>query len=189
MPTDSVVATRYYFGHVISGRAAEYYASLNADLAQRFGVKNLAETQPPHFTLRPPFEVDSIADVVDEYVESLASGCQPLPFSLEGFGSFPLTKEGITIFLKVVPNKSLQKCVNYLAIRLAEFGDDVRPAPLPIKLHVSVARYLAPKQWIDILAYLTNLPKPRFDLEFDHVALMAKSGGRWELKKKYHFAS
>jgi 2'-5' RNA ligase len=172
---------RYYVGHLIKGDAAEYYKHITADLAERFGVKNLSEKAPPHFTFKAPFESSNIEEF-EQKLGDVASRQKPAPLSIEGFG-----RMGKTVFLAIKPDPELQKQANEIALALSQFGQSRRSVPIPLRFHVSVARFLKPKQLREIWDYVQTLPKPQFDVTFDGLALFVFVGRRWEIQSTWPF--
>jgi hypothetical protein len=73
---------------------------------------------------------------------------------------------------------------SHLATELGELVDG-KSVPLPIKMHVSVARKLAPGLYKRIMQYLEALPDPYFESTFDNLTLFRNVGGKWIVEETY----
>ncbi len=174
---------RYFVGYIIEGEAAKYYKTLNEDLFNRFGVKNIALTKPLHMTFKAPFESDNI-EPFNEQLSDLSQRA-PTPFVLNKFGRFETFD--LTIYLAPVENKILQQNVDKIADAISGFGDKKLPTHLPIRLHASIARHLKPELVAKVWEYLMNLPAPYFELSFNNLTLFKDNNGSWEVESIHHF--
>lgn len=167
----------YFVGHLIEDSRAEYYGTLTADLAKRFGIEDLSKRIPAHLTLKPPFSPEDLSSFKRE-VEELATGTESLPLRISGFGRFGMR----TIFLDIEADASLQNAAESVARSL---GAPIRSNPL--HLHVSVARHLDQETFKDVWEYVQELPRPEFDTRFDNLTLFKKTGREWAIEERYSF--
>lgn len=172
---------KYFVGHLINGEAAEYYREITADLASRFGIKNLAEKLPPHLTLRAPFESDDIVQF-ERRVRRLAGQEKPMRFSIDGFGNFG----DKTVFLSV-KGAGIKEKLEKIAKTLTDFDGGQKPMPTPLFSHISIARFLKPQEYGKIIEYLSRLPVPNFNLDFDNLTIFIRKENRWNIFKTYYF--
>lgn len=173
---------KYFAGYLVGGEAAEYYAKIANDLAFRFGVRDLSERIPPHFTLKPPFTTDNLASF-REALAALAGKEHPTPFVLEGLDSH----SGGTVYLAVAQNAAFRRQAEKLVHALFPFGEHQKTLRLPFTPHVSIARYLTEEEKAKVLEYLGMLPSPRFELSFDNLTLFAHDGARWRAEETFKF--
>lgn len=176
---------RYFAGYLLEGEAAAFYNTLAADLAARFGIRNLAEYIPPHFTLKAPFETRDIAPF-KEQLSALAAEETPVTFLLEGFGRF--REKGVIFFY--IGGEKLWECLPRIVECIAPFGDNRKELNSEVlKTHISVARRVEEPLRDEIWRYVKNLPKPRFELRFDNIALFRFEEGKWMVENVYRFGS
>lgn len=175
---------KYFAGYLIEGEAAEYYQKITFHLSHRFGIKNLSEYVSLHLTLKPPFETEDIVPF-EKLLEETAIKEETIPFAIQGFERFGLSSR--TIFLDIEKNPSLQEKCEKILHTLADFGDNKRAEPLPLKLHASVARHLTPEESQKVWDYVSSLPAPHFDLQFNNLTLFIFKNNCWEIQKIYHF--
>ena len=172
---------RYFVGYKVYGEVEEYYSEITAAIERKFSVTSLARKIPPHITLQPPFEVDTI-DIVRAELAELAASSVSLPLPIRGFGSFGTR----TLYLKVVADEELQQQGDSLASELARIvpGKEVS---LPITMHVSIARRLAPQQFQEVHSYLRSLPEPSFAAEADNLTLFRYINDAWMVEEMFEF--
>ena len=175
---------KYYVGCLIKGKAADYYKEITTDLAQRFGIKNLSDTKPPHLTFKAPFETEGI-ETFEKEISEMASRQKVSQFCIKGFSRFDL--ESKTIFLAIKPDPELQRKANGIVKALMHFGENRKFVPEPLYLHVSIARYLDFELSQKIWAYVATLPAPQFKVAFDNLTLFVNQDNRWEIKSTFSF--
>lgn len=175
---------KYFAGYLIEGEAGGYYKKVTADLSSHFGIKDLSKHIPPHLTLKPPFETEDITPF-EKIIEGLVEKEEVLPFSIDEYGRFNLESE--TIFLSVQQQQNLQEKAEKILSTLADFGNNQKPVHLPLKLHASIARHLTPHKSQEIWEYVSSLPVPHFDLQFDNLTLFVFQNDNWEVRKIYRF--
>ncbi|MDP2704806.1 MAG: 2'-5' RNA ligase family protein [Patescibacteria group bacterium] len=175
---------RYFIGYLIEGEAGEYYKKITADLSERFGIKNLSEYIPLHLTLKAPFETGDIS-VIEKVLEDTAVKEETSPLVIDGFERFG--SQSRTIFLGIKDNVRVQEKAEKLLHLLSGFGNYQKPIPLPLKLHASIARYLSPEQSQNVWDYVSSLPAPHFDLQFNNLTLFVHQDNHWEIQKTFYF--
>ncbi|HEX8591633.1 MAG TPA: 2'-5' RNA ligase family protein [Candidatus Paceibacterota bacterium] len=169
----------YFVAHRINGEAADYYAQLTKNIEKHFGLPALVRRSPAHITLKPPFTADDVSGVRARLAE-LAAEMPPLPLTIRGFDTFRQR----TLYLHIVMAPELLERGSHLATELGELVDG-KSVPLPIKMHVSVARKLAPGLYKRIMQYLEALPDPYFESTFDNLTLFRNVGGKWIVEETY----
>ena len=172
----------YLIAYRIEGDAAAYYARLTGELERRFGIENLARRIPAHVTLKPPFKTGDIAPVLAK-LEEVARRTIAVPLTLSGFETFRQK----TVYLDVAMSPELQQVGTDLASEFSELVDG-RGVPLPIKMHVSVARKLAPGLYKRIMQYLEGVPAPHHEMSFDNVTLFRHTGVKWVMERAFPLA-
>ncbi|HEY0010448.1 MAG TPA: 2'-5' RNA ligase family protein [Candidatus Paceibacterota bacterium] len=173
---------RYLLAHHIRGDAAGYYVRLTKDLEKRFGIPSLSRRSPAHITLKPPFETDDLEPVIGKLTQVSAFVPQ-LPLKIRGFETFRQK----TIYLDVPMTPELQQWGTELASECAGLVDG-RAIPLPIKMHISVARKLAPGLYQRVMRYLGTLPIPEFDSVFDSVTLFQYVNNKWVVHRVFELS-
>lgn len=172
---------RYFVGYLVEGEAAQYYEKITADLAGRFGVKNLAERIMPHLTLKAPFESQDILPL-ERTLESIARSMEIVPFEIDGFGHF---ENNETVYLSVTPNQALEARATEAADLIAAFGDNRQEIPRPFRPHISIAKYLKQDSFTPIWGYLSKLARPHFLLNFDAIMLAEHENGLWRTRRVF----
>ena len=173
---------QYFVGYLVEGEASNYYKTLTTELEQRFGVKNLSNFIPPHFTFRIPFETEKIEEF-EQYVDQITSSIKSVGISINGFDK--LEGKRMTIFLSAISESmdTLEGIIDSL-----EQYDEANKAPKrPLILHTSIARFLSPEQCEEIWNYLQTLPAPQFNLKFDNLTIFKLVDDIWEVHKIFRF--
>lgn len=175
---------RFFTGYLIEGDAADYYKKLTEDLASRFGIDNLNEHIPPHFTFKPPFDTSNIEEF-EKMIEVLSKELKVQKIVIKGFERFDF--ESPTIFLNAQEDQELMIAIKKIVTTLKEYGENRNFLPDPFRLHASVARYLSKDQSDEIWSYLQTIPQPSFTLNFDNLTIFSKNGNKWEVYRTYRF--
>ena len=173
---------QYFVGYLVEGEASDYYKKLTSDLAQKFGIKNLSDFIPPHFTFRIPSETEKIEDF-EHYLEQLSSSIKPVDISISGFDK--LEGRRMTIFLSATSADmdELEGVIDSL-----EQYDEANKTPKrPLILHTSVARFLSPEQCEEVWSYIQSLPNPHFNLKFNNLTIFKLVEENWEVYKIFPF--
>jgi 2'-5' RNA ligase len=173
---------QYFVGYLAEGEASDYYKTLTSDLEQRFGIKNLSNFIPPHFTFRIPFETEKIEEF-EQYVDQLTSNVKPVGMSINGFDK--LEGKRMTIFLSATSES--MDTLEGIIDSLEQYDGANKTPKRPLILHTSIARFLSPEQCGDIWNYLQTLPTPQFNLKFDNLTIFKLVEENWEVYKIFRF--
>lgn len=173
---------RYFIGNLIRGESSEYYKTTCTDLAMRFGIMDISTLVPPHMTIKAPFERNS-PEMIDDVI-AMVSEAPAHTVKLEGWNHF----DNRTIFTeaKQVPPKLVEYLRGVLA-KLRAIGLGSTPLEQKFHLHMSVARFLQPKQFEEVWRYLASVPKPNFDIRFDNLTIFEKDKDdkAWKVMKTF----
>jgi 2'-5' RNA ligase len=174
---------RYFIGSLLRGEVAEYYKVTCTDLANRFGIANVADIVPPHITIKTSFERPN-AEIIDE-VLALNTEVKPIPISLSSWNHFGTR----TIFMEgQKPDRALIEYTNTLLGKLRASGIPTSPEDREVHIRMSIARFLKPREFQDIWNYLQTVPAPKFDMTFDNVTIFYKENKddkAWKVLKTF----
>lgn len=160
---------RYFIGCHIRGEAAEFVKATTSDLAARFGITDVTTIAPPYMTVKAPFERNNL-EMVEEVI-SLATEVPPRPLTLSGWNHF----DNRTIFIDAKDSSpELTSYLRSVLAKLRAIGLPVNPLEDKLHLHLSVARFLKPKEYEEIWKYLSTIPVPKFDIMFDNLTIYTK---------------
>ncbi len=173
---------RYCVVYLVKGELQEYFNQITTDVALKFGTKDLSKRVPPHITLKYPFETDDIREVENKIIATI-KGKPNFNFIVEGFERFADKKE--TIFLSVKVDEAAYSVLKQVISEIGEIGED-RNFPV-YKPHLSVVRHLDDGLSDKISEYLNTLPKSRFELFFNNVAILAFENDVWRVYKEFSF--
>jgi len=177
---------RYFVGHKLNDEEVnEYYETITSKLAEKFGIKNLGARVAPHFTLKSPFESEKMEEL-ERMLEKLAKEQKAIPFEIQGFGRFS-NDFGNTIYLAVNNNPELDESAQQISDSIRNFGRKKNQTPKPLKLHVSLARYMDENQAQKAWQYLYSVPISKFNLQFDNIAIFEYFPGGWKIYREFNF--
>ncbi len=176
---------KYFIGYNIEGEAKWYHNEVSTELSDTFGIENLSNHTPAHFTLIPPFNADEeeIA-MVETVLEKRLENFKPFPLLIEGFGHFHTT----TVFLNATSTVYGYKCINEIEEILFElpFLNKVDSTSTRKRvLHASIGRFLTEEQFRKIWNYLQHIPPPRFALLCNAITMYVRIEEEWRIYAQY----
>lgn len=174
---------RYFIGSLLRGEASEYYKTTCADLANRFGIANVAEIVPPHITVKSAFEKPN-AEIIDECL-SLNTEVAPMPISLASWNHFGTR----TIFIEGdKPSAELKAYADSIVAKLRAAGIPSTIEEKELQIRMSVARFLKPQEYTNVWNYLQTVPAPKFEMMFDNLTIFYKENKddkAWKVLKTF----
>lgn len=173
----------YFVGYLADKKVNDYYNRICSDLHEKFGIKNLSQEIPPHFTLKPPFLVDSIQDL-EQFIEMIIPKVEKSIFEICDFKS--LEGKRMTIVLSPMGEyffsemKKTAEILNSYNISNDRFIENLKP-------HLTIGRFISQEQFPKIWEYVQCLEKPHFDSIFDNLTIFVKNKDqeKWEIYKTY----
>lgn len=139
--------------------------------------------QPPHVTIKWPFEVDDIS-IFEDYCKELSNDTTPFKINAEGYGFF----EPKVIFLKVLPSNEL------IELHLKILDD------LKVRFNIEKNKFEGRnQQFHTTLAYedisedafyrakeeLETSEEPKISFKFNSIGLFKFTGEEWVIHKKF----
>ena len=174
---------KYFIGCQVRGEVAEYHRITCTDLANRFNIDNVADIAPAYITIKGPFERATI-DAVDNII-ALNTEVDPMPLELTGWNHFGTR----TIYVDVKPKTpGAKQFIGSILQKLRTVGVQTMPNEMDPHLHLSVARFLNPKNYTDIMTYLSSVPAPKFDIMLDNLTIYSKESDAdktWKIVKTF----
>ena len=145
------------FGILLEGPAFNLVRELELDLCERFGLC-WGLRQPPHVTVKGPFEIDAWGPVT-QYLEKVSAEIAPFDIELRGFGHFG----DAVIFHDVVESNALQD-LHYQFVNDARRLFSAAPRPFEkenVKFHATLAlEDVAPPAFERAWDYLQTIESP-----------------------------
>ena len=179
----AIFIMRYFIGSLLRGEVAEYYKTTCIDLANRFGIANVAEIVPPHITVKTSFEKPN-PEAIDECL-SLNTEVPTIPISLSNWNHFGTR----TIYMEgAKPSDELKAYANDIIAKLKAIGIPTVMEERELHIRMSVARFLNPKDYQLVWNYLQTVPAPKFDLVFDNLTIFYKENKddkAWKVLKTF----
>lgn len=175
---------KYFIGHLLSKEVENYYKKITLDLSNKFGIKNLSEYIPPHFTFKPPFEFNN-EELLKEEIRGVIKDLETFNIKIYDFGNFYF--ESRTIYLKPKNNEDIQNKLKDIILKTNNIGDKNIKARDPFELHISIARYLDHDKFEEIWSYLKLIEKPNIDREFNNLTLFVKENDNWIVRETCRF--
>jgi 2'-5' RNA ligase len=139
--------------------------------------------QPPHVTIKWPFEVEDIT-IFERYCEELAKKINSFEVSIEGYGFF----EPEVIFLKVIPSKELVNLhlkilydlkTNF-SIEKNQFEGQNQ------QFHTTLAyEDISQEMFSKAKEELENSEQPKISFKFNSIGLFKFTGEEWIIHKKF----
>lgn len=175
---------KYLVAYVIKGAAREWHIETSTALAERFNLLPVYPHIPPHATFKAPFEIEDI-EPVRVVLADIAAGASPSPVTMTGIDHFNKR----VLFAGVYFSKEGQKVIKDLRTRLREIpGLPFAPQDNSTRFHATLCRFTPPEQCADVLAFAKERAE-RFDMTFDHIALLQKPEKQWEVKGEFYLGT
>lgn len=174
---------QYLIAYILSDPVATFHRELTAEISNKFNIADVAESIPPHLTLKSPFSVDSTASV-QEVLSASAREFQPASLTFSGFDHF----DERVLYLDVTASSLARQQIDVLTERLRE-DDSISLSKYddPITLHATVARASDLELFKKIKEYLEGIESPNFTDSFDGVSLLVKKNDTWKKVQHYPF--
>ena len=157
---------RYFIGYLFEGEARNYLEEISEDISQTFGTRPLHRRTPPHLTLYRPFETEDIR-LERQILSEWSSKAIATPFNLEGFGRFT----DRVIFVDANVDMYIKGLVEDLQHSISKIPGMPQESGRPWRPHATLVKREMPEKIEWVWKYLSELPKPQFDLNFDAVTL------------------
>lgn len=172
-----VTSMLYLAAYLIRGEAGDWHRRLTGEIAEKFGVLDLAKRIPPHLTLFPPTDLSdpgNMKKVVSRWTEQLGAHSRP-DMVLNGLGYWGRR----VVYAEISVSESIRQRVAELRAGLdEELGTAVqRQTWLP---HASLARKSRSEKIDRVREYVSGLEKPYFILPLDQAAVLRYQDGKWE---------
>lgn len=173
---------KYSIFYIMKGKAGRYNKKLVKEVGPKFGENYMIENPlPPHITLKYPFgtkNIKKVEGVLSDFVKKY----KPSKIKMIGFGHF----QRFVIFLKFELSKSAIKTQRELIkelgkiknVRIQEHDKKWHP-------HATISYGNTKKSFNEIWNYLKKLNKPKFELMFDNITIMKKSGKCWKVYRRF----
>jgi len=155
---------------LVSEEIFNWMRRIEVGLLRDYGA-NPGIKQPPHITIKQPFETDHI-EPFEEYLDKLAEVIEPFEITLKGVGSFD---QGV-IFLDVIQDPRLKALQQRILSDLA--SRRVRAAPFEDEryhFHATLATGLGNENFAKARKQLENVDA-EFRFVFDTIALFMNIG-------------
>ncbi len=139
--------------------------------------------QPPHITIKWPFETDDLKKFED-YCAELAREIDPFIVKIKGFGFF----EPKVIFLKVVPNKKLLNLhLRILKDMKERFGiNSNKFEGKDQQFHTTLAYGdLKESEFYRAKEELEKIKQPELSFKFNKIGLYRYTGEEWVIHKEF----
>lgn len=174
---------KYSIFYLLSGEAKKYNQKLINETAEISGERYIIEVSklPPHVSLKSSFELKDSKEL-EKVLKDFTKKHKKAKIKVRGFSNF----RRFVAFIKTDFSPEAKKIQKELVLTLKkELKIESSEHDLKFKPHVTIC-YGNTKETFDILwNHLKKLKKPEFDLEFDSLALMKKSGTRYKLYKEF----
>ncbi|PIZ76436.1 hypothetical protein COY05_01100 [Candidatus Peregrinibacteria bacterium CG_4_10_14_0_2_um_filter_38_24] len=147
------------YGIVLEGEIFNFMRDMELKLFQQYGFEKGME-QPPHITIKPPFEVEEIDSYMD-YLEEFCSKIDSFDVELEGFNSF----SNKVIYLDVMKNDMLHKLNQIIMSDLKLESDEMI-------FHATLGYGdLSEEKFKDAFEYLKVNFKPKFKFRVSKIGI------------------
>jgi 2'-5' RNA ligase len=175
---------KYFIGYLLEDGALDYYNNITTELSEKFGIENLSEYIPPHFTFKPPFNFDD-EEKLNEELRQVAKSIKSFSVTIDDFGTFDF--ESKTIYIKPKYDESSQSKFENIVSMTNSVGDSGVKGWDPFRPHASIARHLDANKSEEIWSYLQSYEKPKIDCNVDNLTLFVKEDGKWGVKNIFRF--
>jgi len=175
---------RYAIFFLLKGDSKTYKDKLSKYSAIKFNEKRIFESKvPAHVTLKGPFETRNIVPIKN-ILRQFAKNQNTTSIKITGFGHFNKS----VIFLNFKFPESAKKIQKDLVSELKNF-DDILITRHDLDFHPhSTISYVKDKDKFRFMwHYFEKLKCPKFQMKFDHIALMKKDNNQWVLYRKFKF--
>lgn len=169
---------KYYIAYLLTGDPEKRHNYLTYEIEKRFGF---VRTNPPHVTLKRPFETDLVAET-ERFLESFVKTHKKEKIAFKGFGAF----EKDVIFAEV-------KLSSEATALIAAFDAEIKKIPgmefddyeKNRKLHSTLVDKGNIKKVFRPLWDFITLGTFDFSAWLDNIAIMKKSGKKYTVYKQY----
>lgn len=160
--------------YLLPEKARSYHEQLRLDVENEFNLRgSTLFPTPSHITVKYRFETDCI-EAVEEILEEFSRNQVKTSWSLSGFGYFK-NDDQLVIFIDVLPSQAARAAHARFLQELKKL-DWMQWGPFDyadMHFHVTLAGTgLTHGNFDAVWKYVSQRPKPQFDLLFDNLALL-----------------
>lgn len=168
---------RYLIAHVLTGTVADFHKTLTREIANKFGVQDLAERIHPHLTLKAPFETSEIQiKELQETMKNFASHHDRVPLRLNEFEHFGNN----VVYLNAETTTSGRQLLKSLSERIAKIEWlKMDSHDNEVVLHATLARPENHVEFQSVMNFLYNNYDPHFSTELDTIDLLKLDESQW----------
>ncbi|MEL7120977.1 MAG: 2'-5' RNA ligase family protein [Bacteroidota bacterium] len=168
------------FALLLNNEVFNFVRTLQLELHLELGVH--LSRQPPHITIKSPFEASNITPFV-AYLEKIAQTTSPFEITIDGFGNFG----NQVLFLEVLENPTLTQLHHTI---INDFQQAFMIAPdqyegANVKFHVSIAGFNETELFQQAQEYI-SAHKAEFSLQINQLGIFyyLGPGQSWIINRK-----
>lgn len=176
---------RYFIAYLIQDEAERWHNVVARTVAENCNVRNVHDKVDPHVT------VYYLSEISDDEIVPIKQFIQNFTevhsvkgnLHMNGYDQF---EQGV-VYAKVVADQTVRDFVDMFRVELKKIPN-VPQADYPIwEPHATFAHREEPDSILKVWDYVSRLPKPDFEMPFDHIALMVYEEDklRWKVESKY----
>ncbi len=173
---------RYSIFYLIGGETKKYQQNLVKEVGPKFGEKYVLESKlPAHITLKAPFDIEKINEL-EKILGAFVKNHKSSKINVVGFDNF----NRFVAFLKFEFSKSALRIQKEMINELSKInGIEINEYDKKWHPHATISYGNNKKSFDGVWNYLSELDKPKFELMFDNITLMKKSGKYWNVHKRF----
>lgn len=170
---------RYVIVSVIKGAGGDFNNKLRKDVLKKFGARS--STLPAHFTIKAPFESDSIVEV-ENILSNFIKANRAYKMNLKGYNHF----DDRVIFMDVFMSQEGKEVHDKLIDELMKipYLDFTKKDGKDKKFHVTITSKSIKGKFKEIWDYVNNIPCD-FQDSFNNICIYKWDEYTWKLHKEY----
>lgn len=170
---------RYVIVSVVKGEGGDFNNKLRKDVYEKFKAKS--SKLPAHFTIKSPFENESI-DEVEKVLENFVKNNNKADYTLNGYNHFDnrvifmdvnMSNEGKELHDRLIDELSK---INYINFDKKDGKNKV--------FHVTISSKKIQKIYNELWDYVNQFPC-NFNCNFDNICIYKWEDNTWKLHKEY----
>jgi len=173
---------KYSIFYLLKGNAKNYRNKLVKEVGPTFGERYVFDSKlPAHITLKVPFETNDIKNI-EENLKEFVKNHKESKIKIIEFGHF----RRFVAFLKFEFSKNALSIQKDLINSLNKIKDiSISKTDKQWHPHATISYGNTKKSFNGIWEHLKKLKRPYFEIMFDNITIMKKSGKYWKIHKKF----